>query len=109
MNQEFDQIKLRVVVPENATEKVRLAMGQAGAGKIGNYEYCAFVYPVKGYFRPLSGAKPAIGEVGKLEEVNENMIEAICHKDLLQEVILAIKQSHPYEEPAIDVIPLMKI
>lgn len=106
MLKESDFVKIRVTVPVEATNKVRLAMGEAGAGKVGsNYEYCAFVYPVQGFFRPLQGAKPALGEVGNLEEVSENMIEMICHKDLVEKVMLILKKTHPYEEPAIDIVP----
>ena len=55
---------------------------------------------------PGEGAHPAIGEVGKLESVEEERIEAVCARDLLPAVITAIKRVHPYEEVALDVYPL---
>ncbi len=98
-------LKVRVTVPRDAADAVRAALGTAGAGKIGNYSHCAFTYPVTGYFTPESGAQPAIGTVGAPETVEEVMIEAICHKDDIQKVVDAIIAAHPYEEPAIDIMP----
>jgi hypothetical protein len=57
-------------------------------------------------FKPEDGAHPAIGEVGKLESVQEERIEAICDRNLLEDVITAIKKVHPYEEVALDIYPL---
>lgn len=98
--------KIVVYVPEAAGEVVRGAMGKAGAGRIGNYEYCSFT--VKGIcrFRPLTGANPAIGAVGQLETVEEDRIETVCAEDKLKAVLAAIRAVHPYEEPAIDVYPI---
>ena len=59
-----------------------------------------------GRFLPGDGAHPAIGEVGKLEEVEEDRIEVSCADDLVSEVVAAIRSVHPYEEPVIDVYPL---
>jgi len=62
-----------------------------------------------GRFKPLEGAKPSIGEVGKLEEVEEEQIETTCLREKLKDVVAAIRKVHPYEEPAIDVIELVDI
>ena len=59
-----------------------------------------------GRFKPLEGANPTIGEVGKLEEVAEERIETVCESDNLSDVLKAIKDVHPYEEPATDVYPI---
>jgi len=95
--------KIVVFVPETHTNIVREAMGKAGAGKIGNYSYCTFSTKGVGRFRPDTGANPHIGEVGKLEEVVEERIETVCEEDKLKDVLRAIKEVHPYEEPATDV------
>ncbi len=81
-------------------------MANAGAGKIGDYDNCAFIASGIGVFRPLEGAKPAQGEVGKLERVGEARIEVTVAGDLLEKVISAVKQVHPYEEPVIDIYKL---
>lgn len=99
-------VKLVVFVPETHTDIVREVIGRAGAGKIGNYEFCSFSSKGVGRFKPQEGANPHIGEVGKLEEVQEERIEIVCEREKLQDVINAIKEVHPYEEVALDVYSL---
>src|SRR5262245_9812377 len=101
--------KIVVFVPEADGEAVRIAMGEAGAGRIGNYDYCSFTSKGAGRFRPLAGARPTIGEVGQLEDVAEERIETVCSEARLKQVLAAIRRVHPYEEPAIDVYPLAVI
>jgi hypothetical protein len=98
--------KIVVYVPEASAEKLREAMGAAGAGVIGNYSHCTFTIKGIGRFKPLKGANPTIGEVGKMEEVAEERIETVCEADKLAAVLKAIKENHPYEEPATDVYPI---
>lgn len=59
-----------------------------------------------GRFKPEEGANPKIGSVGNLEEVSENRIETVCSGDKLHNVLKAIREVHPYEEPATDVYPI---
>ncbi len=99
-------VKIVVFVPESHVDAVREAMAEAGAGKIGNYTGCSFSSKGVGRFLPQVGAHPAIGEVGKVEAVEEERIEAVCAREVLDEVIKAIKVVHPYEEVAMDVYPL---
>ncbi len=101
--------KIIVMVPVEAADKVRSAMAKAGSGKQGDYESCSFSSRGVGRFRPLTGANPTVGEINKLEEVEEEIIQTICHKDLIEKVITAIKSAHPYEEPAIDILPRFEI
>lgn len=105
MNQSKN-IKIVVFVPESHADSVREAMGMTGAGKIGNYTFCSFSSKGTGRFKPEDGAHPAIGEVGKLESVQEERIEVVCDRSILQDVIVAIKKVHPYEEVALDIYPL---
>lgn len=100
-------IKIVVLVPEEYSNKVRMAMGDAGAGKIGNYSHCSFTTKGIGNFLPGEGANPFIGEVGKMEEVKEDKIEVICEKEQAKEVIEAMKKVHPYEEIAFDIYTLL--
>lgn len=86
---------------------VREALGKAGAGKVGNYDYCSFSVKGIGRFKPLSGANPSIGEIGKIEEVKEEQIQTVCYQKDLKNIIAAVKAVHPYEEPAIDVLELV--
>jgi hypothetical protein len=104
-----DFVKIRVFVPVSHADALRAAMGRVGAGKMGNYEYCSSSWAVTGRFFPMSGAQPAIGEIGTMEEVPEEVVETICHKDIIKIVIAEIKKVHPYEEPAIDIMPRFDI
>ncbi len=101
-----ENVKLVIFVPETHTSVVREAMGKAGAGKIGNYDFCTFSTKGIGRFRPNEKANPHIGEAGRLEEVAEERIETVVERSKLQDVIRAIKEVHPYEEVALDVYPL---
>ncbi len=102
-------VKIVIFVPETHTDIVREAMGNAGAGKIGNYTHCTFSSKGVGRFKPEAGANPHIGEVGKYEEVIEERIETVCSRDKLQDVIQAIKEVHPYDEVAMDVYSLESV
>ena len=99
-------VTIETFVPEVAAEKVRLAMGAAGAGKVGNYSHCSFSVKGIGRYRPEKGAKPAIGKIGKLEEVKEERITMQFERRLIKRVITAIKKAHPYEEVPIFVYPV---
>lgn len=99
-------VKIVVYVPEAHAEKVRGAMGKAGAGKMGNYSFCSFSVKGVGRFKPEKGAHPTIGRVGKIELVKEERIETICERKKIRAVVSAIKKAHPYEEVALDVYPL---
>lgn len=101
--------KIVVTVPVADADKVRQAIGEQGGGKVGNYSFCSFSVRGTGRFLPGDGAHPAIGEVGKLEEVEEERIEVNCDDELVAKVIAAIRAAHPYEEPAIDVYALENI
>lgn len=100
-------VKLVVFVPKSHTDIVRQAMGDAGAGKIGLYSHCSYSVNGVGRYKPLEGAKPAIGEVGKFEEVEEERIECVCDRDKAKTVIEAIRKVHPYQEVAFDIYPLI--
>ncbi len=105
--QQSNIVKIQTYCPKESADTVRLAIGKAGAGKIGNYTYCAFVTNGKGYFMPMDQANPSVGEQGNIEEVEEVKIEFICEKDRVEKVINAIKEAHPYEEVPIEILPLL--
>lgn len=102
----MSQHKIVVYVPYSHADAIRQAVGQAGGGRLGKYSYCSFSVRGIGRFRPEAGAQPAIGQVGRLEEVEEERIEITCDSPLVREVIAAIVKAHPYEEPALDLWPL---
>jgi len=105
MNTKF--LKIVVYTPETHADKIRKAIAEAGAGHVGNYDYCSFSVKGTGRFRGGKGTNPYIGESGKIEEVEEERIETILEPEKLDQVLEAIKKVHPYEEPAIDIYPLL--
>ena len=101
--------KLVIYVPTTHADKIRQVLAESGAGHIGNYDYCSFSAKGTGRFRPLEGANPHIGEQGKIEEVAEERIETVCPQEKAAEIVNKVKEAHPYEEPAIDVYPLLEL
>ncbi|MBP3039659.1 Nif3-like dinuclear metal center hexameric protein [Bacillaceae bacterium Marseille-Q3522] len=98
--------KLAVFVPEEAVDKVKKAIGDAGAGAIGKYSHCTFSVAGNGEFLPNEGANPYIGEKGVLEHVKEERIETIFPVSIEKKVLSAMLKAHPYEEVAFDLYPL---
>ena len=96
--------KLCCYIPESHIESVKQALFDAGAGRIGNYEHCAWQVLGQGQFRPLAGSQPFIGTQDTLESVAEYRVEMVCADEVMGAVVAALRQAHPYEEPAFDVI-----
>lgn len=99
-------IKFVTFVPRADVQRVLDALSDAGAGEIGLYRRCAFFHPGTGTFEPLPGADPAIGEVGRREEVDEYRLETIAPEAFERDLVRALRASHPYEEPAFDILPV---
>ena len=103
----FNRVKIVTTAPLNEADKIREALGKAGAGKLGEYSFCSFSYRGQGRFKPSENAHPHIGEVNKLEVVEEEQIEVICERANAKEVIATLRKAHPYEEPVVDIMPLL--
>ncbi len=100
-------LKLAVYVPNDHLSKVRDAVFEAGAGHIGQYSNCSFSSVGEGTFCPKDGANPFSGKLNKLSFEKEQKLETILPKYKLTEVITAMKISHPYEEVAYDIYPVL--
>ncbi|MBQ2872476.1 MAG: hypothetical protein IJE89_00545 [Bacilli bacterium] len=107
MNIQINRVKIFVTVPCENTKDVRNAVCKAGAGIIGEYEYCTTSVKSIGTFIPSSNANPYVGESNKLEIVEEDKLEFICDVNKAKYVISELRKVHPYEEPAIDIVPLI--
>ncbi|WP_300008054.1 Nif3-like dinuclear metal center hexameric protein [Pseudonocardia sp.] len=92
-----------------AITAVHDALSAAGAGHIGDYSHCSFATAGTGQFRPLDGAHPTIGSVGRLERVAETRLEMVLPRRIRPQVVAALRAAHPYEEPAFDVLELAEI
>jgi dinuclear metal center YbgI/SA1388 family protein len=101
--------KIVVFVPHDWAQPLVDALSAAGAGRIGDYDRAAFMSPGTGTFRPLPGAHPAIGAVGRVEQVPETMVQMVAPRARRAEVVAALRAAHPYEEPAFDVIALADV
>lgn len=106
---DFPFYHLIVYVPVSEADRTRKALADAGAGKIGNYDSCSFSVRGTGRFRPNDRANPAIGSAGKIEEVEEERIEVLVPNlpSDLKRILKAVKEVHPYEEPAIHLLPMV--
>lgn len=102
-------IELTFYVPESHVEEVKMAVFAAGGGRLGDYDSCCWQVLGEGQFRPLNGADPHIGEVGELAKVAEYRVELVCAEADLQQAIAALKQAHPYEEPAYNARRLLDV
>ena len=107
MNFNINKVKIFVTLPKENLENVRKTMCDAGAGIIGNYTYCTTSTKTIGTFLPNENANPYIGEHNKLEYVEGEKLEVICDIKNVKKVINELKKVHPYEEPAIDIVPLI--
>lgn len=93
-------------VPVSHLEQVKEALFSAGAGRYKNYSHCSWQTLGEGQFMPLSGSKPFLGEKNQVNRVPEYFVEMICEEHIIQEVIVTLKKTHPYEEPSYQVIKI---
>jgi hypothetical protein len=102
----FDTYIIQIFLPESALTKILDIASEAGAGRIGNYDHCASVTKVTGYWRPLAGSNPTIGREGEVSCEPEVKLEVDCDRDLVPIVVERIREIHPYEEPVIHILPV---
>jgi hypothetical protein len=93
-------LSLIFYVPDSHLEIVKGALFAAGAGKIGNYDSCAWQTKGYGQFRALEGSAPYLGQKGIIEKVDEWKVELVFEESIQEQVLAALKKSHPYETPA---------
>ena len=103
----INRVKIEVSMPSENIEEVRNEICKEGAGIIGNYSYCSMSLKCVGTFKPNSDANPYIGENNKMEFLEEEKLEVVCDVDKVKKVITKLREVHPYEEPAINIIPLL--
>jgi hypothetical protein len=99
-------VKLIIFTPLTHTDIVREALGNAGAGKIGDYDFCSFSTRGIGRFRGNENSNPSIGFAMQYESVEEEKIEVVVPRAILKGIVEAVKRVHPYEEMAFDIYSL---
>ena len=107
MKIDIKKVKIIVTIPAENTEEVRSVICEEGAGIIGNYTYCTISTKCIGTSKPSEEANPYIGEKNKLEFIEEDKLEVICDINIVKKVLKKLREVHPQEEPAIDIIPLI--
>lgn len=101
------KVKIVVYVPPENADDVRLALGAAGAGQIGEYTFCSFSTIGVGRYTPSPNARPHIGNPGRPKQTEEERIEVICERTKAKEAIKLMKQAHPYEEVAFNITAII--
>ena len=104
---EIKVVKIEVYLPAENLEEMRIAINNAKAGIVGNYDNVFAITQVTGHWRPLEGANPYLGQTGKLETAPEIKMELDCQIHYVKDALQAIRMAHPYEEPLIRVIPIL--
>ncbi len=99
-------VKLAVFVPKGYEETVSQALFRF-SGNLGNYSECSFRVEGQGTFTPHEGAAPFIGSIGKREYAEETRIEVLLRKADVEAALAELRSVHPYEEPAVDLYPLL--
>jgi len=98
--------KLNYYVPVHAKEETKSALFKIGVGQFENYERCSWETLGSGQFKPVGNAQPNIGQLGRLEVLDEYKVELICHDYLIEKAIKTLKKVHPYEEVAYEVFKM---
>lgn len=94
-------------MPPEALDATRDAVFTAGGGRIGDYDRCSWYTAGTGTFLGGEDTSPAVGERGSEEHVPELRVETIVPSERVGEAVAALRRSHPYEEPAYDIYPLV--
>ena len=100
--------KLEIFIPETHLAALQKTLRACNAGHIGNYDACMSYSHVISTWRPLNGSHPYSGQEGVISEETEIKAEVTCCVEDLDRIITAIKAIHPYEEPVINAIPLLR-
>jgi dinuclear metal center YbgI/SA1388 family protein len=98
--------KLFVFVPTTHADAVRQAIFDVGAGHIGRYSACSFNASGTGTYQAGEGANPFVGAIGEYHQEPEVKVEVVFPVHIESAVLRAMRQAHPYEEVAYDVIAL---
>ncbi|MCM1518701.1 MAG: Nif3-like dinuclear metal center hexameric protein [Pseudoflavonifractor sp.] len=99
-------MKLVTMVPDADADRVAVALFEAGAGTLGDYDSCSFRSRGEGTFRALDGARPYVGDILEMHVEHETRLEVMLPSWCRREVEEALLASHPYEVPAYDFIAL---
>ena len=104
----YRYLKLEIFIPESHLEILKKTLRDCDAGHIGRYASCLSVSRVTSTWRPLAGTHPFLGKEREISEEPEIKAEVTIRAEQLKEVLKAVRRVHPYEEPVINVVPLLE-
>ncbi len=99
--------KIAVNIPEDRMEGMMAALDSVIKPIYPGYDHVFCWWPVTGCWRPLEGSSPFLGKVRNVETAREMRVEFAVLEEDLGAAMEAVRETHPYEEPAIDVIPMV--
>lgn len=105
---ELKQVKIETYAPKEVIPSLQEALQKAGACRVGAYDYVSSVTDTTGFWRPLPGSRPGIGQTGELSCEPECKLECICSAECAGAAVKAVRQVHPFEEPVIHILPLLE-
>ena len=91
---------LSFYVPTSHLEQVKQALFEQGAGRVGDYDSCAWQTLGEGQFRPLTGSQPYLGTINQVQQVAEYKVEMVCSDDHIAAALKTLLACHPYQQPA---------
>lgn len=103
----FSKVKIEIFIPEKYIDILREKLNEVGALGGKKYDNVMSVSKVTGYWRPLDGSTPFDGEINEISKAEECKVEICTDIKKTEEIIKVIKDVHPYEEPVINIIPLL--
>lgn len=103
----FNEVKIEIYIPEEYIIKLRDELNKLAVLKIGDYDNVMSMTNVQGYWRPCAGSNPFNGEVGRICKGEECKVEIRCKTEYVKSAIKVIRKIHPYEEPVINIIPII--
>ena len=84
-------------------------MLENGAGSFRTYDNCSFSVTGKGTFKPKRGSSPFLGNIGDVEQVDEERLEFFFNNEDEKLLLDIMRQNHPYEQVAFQVYSLDNI
>lgn len=107
MNIDIKEVKLEIYIPEEFVELLRDALAGIGLCRIGNYSHVISYQETKGFWKPLEDSNPYHGTKGQICAGSESKMEVRCPIEKVTEAMEVIREIHPYEEPLINIVPLL--
>lgn len=96
--------KIILTVPDDYCDRMMDAITEVLGEVYPGYKRAFCITDSIGTWIPTENSNPFIGQHGKIAVVKEKRLEFITTDEKLKDVLSVIALTHPYEEPAIDVI-----